>query len=124
MSIPLWLRRNVIQRAGGRCEYCTLSQSGQEARFHIDHVIPVAEGGPTELDNLALACVSCSLRKGARRTALDPVTAKQANLFHPRLENWDSHFRWRGNRVEGITATGRATLRMANSVQHLPFPPL
>ncbi len=66
------LRRLVIQRAGDRCEYCRLSQSGQEATFHIDHIIPVMAGGVTTADNLALACVSCSLRKAARQTVKDP----------------------------------------------------
>ena len=39
-AIPASLRRFVLQRAGERCEYCGLSQTGQEATFHIDHVVP------------------------------------------------------------------------------------
>ena len=54
--IPAELRQLVIQRAAGRCEYCRLSQEGQEATFHIDHVIPVSAGGQTVAENLALAC--------------------------------------------------------------------
>jgi len=61
MTISSSLRRSVIQRARNRCEYCGLSQEGQEAIFHIDHIVPAAAGGPTSLENLALACVSCSL---------------------------------------------------------------
>lgn len=61
-DIPPSLRDQVVLRAGNRCEYCGLSQVGQEAAFHVDHVVPRVAGGPTELDNLALACVSCSLR--------------------------------------------------------------
>ncbi len=57
------LRDEVSLRAGDRCEYCGLSQVGQEATFHIDHVVPQAARGPTTAENLALACVSCSLRK-------------------------------------------------------------
>ena len=41
------LRDEVALRAGNRCEYCGLSQVGQEATFHIDHVVPRAAGGPT-----------------------------------------------------------------------------
>ena len=52
------LRRLVMNCAGNRCEYCRLSQEGQEASFHIDHIMPKARGGATEPDNLALACVS------------------------------------------------------------------
>ena len=36
MNVPLPLKRAVFQRAGGRCEYCGLSQAGQEAQFHVD----------------------------------------------------------------------------------------
>lgn len=70
--VPAALKAEVEQRAGGRCEYCRLSQAGQEARFHVDHILPVKLGGSTTLENLCLACVSCSLRKGAKTQALDP----------------------------------------------------
>jgi hypothetical protein len=108
--IPTRLRRLVARRAAGRCEYCGLSQVGQEATFHVDHVTPRQAGGPTTVENLALACVSCSLRKEARRTASDPETGRVVPLFDPRRQRWDRHFRWNGVRVAGISATGRATV--------------
>ncbi|MHC5594591.1 MAG: HNH endonuclease [Nostoc sp.] len=37
--------RLVIQRAAERCEYCNLSQAGEAATFHIDHITPVVAGG-------------------------------------------------------------------------------
>ena len=55
MMVPRQLHRAVLHRAGGRCGYCGLSQAGQEARFHVDHIHPRAEGGLTALENLALA---------------------------------------------------------------------
>ena len=112
MSIPLWLRREVTVRAGHRCEYCLLAQAGQEAAFHVDHIHPVAESGETVSENLALACVSCSLRKGARLRARDPQTGREAVLFQPRAHHWNGHFARKGNRVAGITPTGRATVDM------------
>lgn len=33
------LRRQVIRRAGGRCEYCLNHQEEAVARHQIDHVI-------------------------------------------------------------------------------------
>ncbi len=111
-SIPARLRRQVIARAGGRCEYCRLPQEGQEALFHIDHIAPLAAGGPTTLANLALACVSCSLRKGARETAMDPASGDSARLFHPRRDSWDEHFRLDDVIISGLTATGRATVEL------------
>ena len=110
MSVPLPLKRAVFQRAGGRCEYCGLSQGMQEAWFHVDHIHPLTEGGAASPENLALACVSCSLRKGARRTAPDPATRKPAPIFHPRQQVWSVHFQWKGCRVLGFTPTGRATV--------------
>lgn len=92
-DIPAALRDEVVLRAGSRCEYCGLSQAGQDATFHIDHVIPRAAGGPTEAGNLALACVSCSLRKWARQSAADPETGEDAPLFSPRAQRWVDHFR-------------------------------
>lgn len=90
--VPASLQRRVRERAGERCEYCRIAQVGQEATFHVDHVQPRREGGPTTQENLALACVSCSLRKGARVRAVDPVSGEAAELFHRRRDAWSDHF--------------------------------
>jgi HNH endonuclease len=110
MAISATLRRQVIDRAGNRCEYCRLAQTGQEATFHIDHVVPVVGGGKTAVENLALACVSCSLRKGGRMLSRDPQTGEHVVLFNPRVESWPTHFSWQGVWIVGTTATGRATV--------------
>ena len=108
--IPVALRRLVIRRAANACEYCGLSQKGQEATFHIDHVIPRVAGGETRAENLALACVSCSLRKAARQTAVDPYSGADVPLYNPRGDDWHAHFQWEGVSLIGLTATGRATI--------------
>lgn len=108
--IPVALRRLVIRRAENACEYCGLSQKGQEATFHIDHVIPRMAGGETRAENLALACVSCSLRKAARQTAVDPYSGADVPLYNPRGDDWQAHFQWEGVSLIGLTATGRATI--------------
>ena len=109
-NVPSELREEVAQRAGHRCEYCGLSQSGQEARFHVDHIVPRSAGGDTTAENLALACVSCSLRKWARQTATDFETGVDVPLFNPRTESWVDHFRWEGEQISPLTPTGRATV--------------
>lgn len=113
-TIPAALRRLVIQRASDRCEYCRLSQSGQVATFHIDHIVPESAGGVTISENLALACVSCSLRKGARQIIEDAKTGKFVSIFNPRQRIWREHFTWNGAVVVGLTATGRATIDALN----------
>lgn len=109
--VPASLQRRVRLRAGDRCEYCKLSQAGQEATFHVDHVVPRIAGGTSSLDNLALACVSCSLRKAARTAAIDPDTGHEAPLFHPRVHVWSEHFRAAASgEILGLTAIGRAAI--------------
>ena len=112
--IPLFLRHIITLRANYRCEYCQLSQKGQEATFHVDHIIPMASGGETIGDNLALACVSCSLRKGAKEFVIDEITKTTVRIFHPRKDAWEDHFKWRGFLVKGITEKGRATVKILN----------
>jgi 5-methylcytosine-specific restriction endonuclease McrA len=108
--IPADLAKAVRERAGYICEYCHLPQILQEAAFHIDHITPRRTRGPSRLDNLALACVTCSLKKAGRTHARDPRTKELVPFFHPRQDRWSDHFRWSGSKVIGLTATGRATV--------------
>ena len=64
----------------------------ERLRFHIDHVLPIKHGGNTTLANLCLACVSCSLRKGAKTHAIDPESGSSVPLFDPRRNDWGEHF--------------------------------
>ena len=109
-EIPSGLHAEVVHRAENRCEYCQLSQEGQEATFHIDHVVPRSVGGLTTSDNLALACVSCSLRKWAKQTAIDPETGQTVQLYNPRMQAWSEHFNWASEQLLPLTPTGRATV--------------
>ncbi len=104
------LKKQVVERAENRCEYCGLSQAGQEATFHVDHILPVKHEGQTTFDNLALACVSCSLHKAAKQNAVDPNTGEEASLFNPRKSAWKHHFQWDGVQLQARDATGRATI--------------
>jgi hypothetical protein len=110
-SLPAALAALVRRRAGDACEYCRLPQSSQEATFHLDHIVPLAADGPTTADNLAVACVTCSLKKAARSRARDPKTKRLVRLYHPRRQAWSDHFRWTQTWwLVGRTPTGRATI--------------
>jgi hypothetical protein len=112
-SVPLSFQRRVRLRAGNCCEYCRVPQAGQEASFHVDHVVPRRDGGPTTLENLALACVSCSLRKGARVETWDPLTGELARMFNPRTQGWGDHFAMGDDfLILGKTAIGRASVAL------------
>jgi hypothetical protein len=51
-TIPKALRIALVHR--DRC--CVVPRCGVDYGLEIDHVVPFAEGGPTQLDNLALLC--------------------------------------------------------------------
>ena len=107
--IPDALRRLVVERAQGRCEYCLLHQDDLPFSHHIDHIIPLKHGGKTESDNLALACLDCNRYKGSDLTAIDPTDGAISPLFNPRLQIWKEHFSFDGARIVGQTPIGRAT---------------
>ena len=100
----------VRRRAHNRCEYRLLSQRHSALAHHVEHIIAKQHGGSDEAYNLALACHRCNLRKGPNLTSIDRVGGEVVPLFHPRRDEWKTHFRMRGARIEGVTAVGRATV--------------
>ena len=106
------LRRKVIARARGYCEYCRCPDSFSSNPFAVDHILPKAKGGKATLSNLAYACQGCNGKKSDKTKAVDPLTLKPVPLFHPRRQSWAEHFSWNRNftMIIGLTATGRATV--------------
>ncbi len=109
----------VRRRAGHRCEYCLIPQALFRRRFHIEHIVAKQHGGLTRLDNLALACWQCNLKKGPNLSGIDAETGQITGLFHPRIHTWSEHFVFRElkskvGKVEmaGLTPVGRATVRV------------
>ncbi len=81
----------------------------------VDHVLPRAGQGSTDLSNLALACLACNARKWKFTHSTDSLTGRTIPLFDPRRQRWHDHFRWVEDdptRIEGKTATGRATVEL------------
>ena len=114
--------RNLVrQRANNHCEYCLLSQERSELTHHIEHIIAKQHDGTDEVENLALACHRCNLRKGPNLTGIDPASGEIAALFHPRRDEWPRHFRLQGPYIEGLTPIGRATVRVLglNDTRHV-----
>jgi HNH endonuclease len=109
-SIPERLRRQVQERAQGRCEYCLIHELDMYYPHEPDHVIAEKHGGPTSLDNLAWSCFYCNRFKGSDLASIDPTSQKVVVLFHPREQRWKRHFRLNGALIEGITSSGRATV--------------
>lgn len=59
--VPLEDRMAIFRRDGFKCLHC-----GTKKRLTIDHIIPVALGGPNERSNYQTLCHSCNSRKGIK----------------------------------------------------------
>jgi len=97
-----------------RCESrgLALSLAMTLAAHEIDHVIAEKHGGPSDADNLALACALCNGFKGSDLASIDVDTGAIVPLFNPRRDRWTEHFRLVVGRIELLTPSGRATVRL------------
>jgi 5-methylcytosine-specific restriction endonuclease McrA len=103
------VREAVRQRARFCCEYCLLYEADAFVPHEPDHIVAVQHGGPTALENLALACYHRNHFKGTNLASVDPKTGKSVFLFHPRRDLWSSHFRLEKAHIVPTTDKGRAT---------------
>ena len=110
--VPETLRRAVLERAGRRCEYCLLPERFSRHALEADHVFSDQHGGSTVESNLAASCMRCNRAKGPNVAAIDDESGDPVTLFHPRRQDWPDHFRRDGVEIVGLTAVGRATVRV------------
>jgi 5-methylcytosine-specific restriction endonuclease McrA len=60
-------RANIYARDNHSCQYCGDALATAELTF--DHVIPVAQGGRKDWENIVTCCISCNRQKGGRTPA-------------------------------------------------------
>ena len=109
---PDSVRREVIVRAQGRCEYCLYPEGKSVFTHQVDHIVSRKHGGDATLNNLALCCIFCNRYKGSDVAAIDGRTGDPVRLFHPRLDRWMDHFRIWGGIIEPLTPEGEVTARL------------
>lgn len=74
-------RARIYIRDRFRCQYCGEHKSA--ADLTLDHILPRAQGGPTNPQNLVSACIKCNQRKGNRT----PEQARMPLLTSQKLLN-------------------------------------
>ncbi len=60
-------RANIYARDQYTCQYC--GETLQMSDLTFDHVMPVAQGGSKDWENIVTCCISCNRRKGGRTPA-------------------------------------------------------
>ena len=87
-------RHAIYARDKGRCQYCGDKVSMKVMQY--EHVIPRAQGGKTNFENIVTACMGCNQRKGGRtpeqagmRLLSKPVRPKSL----PERGNFDMAYR-------------------------------
>jgi len=56
------LREYLLEKFNRTCCYC----DAQDVPLNIEHIHPKAQGGTNRVSNLAIACIPCNTKKGAR----------------------------------------------------------
>jgi 5-methylcytosine-specific restriction endonuclease McrA len=98
-------RANIYARDDHSCQYC--GKVFPTAELTFDHVVPVAQGGRKDWENIVTCCVACNRRKGGRT----PIEASMHLIRFPRRpdrapairitvgmknapEGWRDYFYW------------------------------
>lgn len=73
------LRYDVMNRDGFRCVICGAS-ANEGVRLHVDHILPIAKGGKSNIENLRTLCERCNIGK----------SDKMETGFNNHQENYNS----------------------------------
>lgn len=104
------VRKQIIQRAHNRCEYCLVHENDFFLSGEIDHIISLKHGGTNHLDNLAFSCIHCNRNKGTDVATL--IKGIPIRLYNPRIDIWNEHFSLSGPIILANTDIGLATLNL------------
>jgi hypothetical protein len=105
--------QTVSVRAGNICEYCHAPEAVFNFPFEVEHIFPLALGGETIEENLALSCRSCNIYKSDKISTTDKKTKKEIRFYNPRLDVWEEHFIFQKEtgEISAITEIGESTIR-------------
>lgn len=108
---PVFNRANIYARDNQTCQYCgKRAGKGEALSFRdltFDHVVPRAQGGGTNWQNIVTACKRCNHRKGGRTPKeagmslrTKPVRPSSVSNIELRLSSnsvpdaWKSYLYW------------------------------
>lgn len=106
------IRRQVLERANYRCEYCLVWQDDFYDYFQIDHIRSVKHGGFATLENLAFSCPDCNLHKGSDLGTYLGNDTIFTRFFNPRTDIWNDHFEFFEGALYPKTPIAEATIKI------------
>jgi hypothetical protein len=77
VSVGKKLRFDVFHRDSFTCQYC--GSTPPKVILHVDHIVPVASGGTSILENLITSCQECNSGKSAKN--LDRIPKDKKKIF-------------------------------------------
>ncbi len=113
--VTVELRRRVVARANGRCEYCRIREDATINGCEVDHIVAEKHNGATKEHNLSYACFFCNRNKGSDLGSHKPGTEEFVRFFNPRTDDWDAHFEIDASNpaiILSLSAIGEATARI------------
>jgi HNH endonuclease len=69
---PSWVRTLLLARERGLCASCAISFLELARDAHVDHIVPLAEGGSNDVSNLQMLCSKCNLAKRDHHITVKP----------------------------------------------------
>jgi hypothetical protein len=112
--VPASLRRFVVARAGGVCEYCLIHDDDTFFGCQIEHVISEKHGGATREENLAHACPFCNSHKGTDIGSISARSGLLVRLYNPRTDRWGANFALQadGVTIQALTEIAEVTVKL------------
>lgn len=113
--IPKRLRFEVLRRDSFTCRYC--GRQPPEVVLHLDHIVPVANGGTNDLENLVTACLPCNIGKGI----MDARAPEGVRLSVPVGERPPVEFFWKRGTAPGTIVDARCLIWPNESEESSPW---
>lgn len=75
------IKEQLFKKAEGKCEYCGVELHENTAM--INHIVPLRDGGSSDIDNLSLSCAKCNLLKADKilGSISNPIVESAAKLW-------------------------------------------
>jgi 5-methylcytosine-specific restriction endonuclease McrA len=69
LTRPNYAKLHIAKERGNCCARCSLKKGRSVVWLHLDHTVPLADGGAFTIDNMQLLCEDCHGTKTARENS-------------------------------------------------------